>query len=307
MKILQQAVIIIFIFAIATLSLPALSFAEIPHSINYQGKLTDPSGSPVSDGTHSVTFRIYDVQAGGSPLWYETQYITTEKGLFSTQIGATKDLTLTFDVPYYLGIKVGSDSEMTPRQTLSSSAYAFRAKTAEEALHSYTADSADTVDGIYASALPEPNKILALDAEGKFPAVVCRTEDFAAGDEIIASAPSEYQNPGTSPMKVKEIRIDRGGTIRVTWNMRGNQSRSNTGCVGSRVYRNGVPMGRNHGQCNSNTWQSISEDIDGWSTGDLVQLYSSAQGGYPNRCTVSNFCIRGSDTKSLSVLLDRSN
>ncbi len=307
MKILRQAVIAISILAITTLSLPILSFAEIPHSINYQGKLTNPSGSPVSDGTHSVTFRIYDVQAGGSPLWYETQYVTTEKGLFSTQIGATKDLTLTFDKPYYLGIQVGSDTEMTPRQTLSSSAYAFRAKTAEEALHSYTTDSADTVDGISASILPEPNKLLALDSDGKFPASVFRYEDYIVGDEVIASAPSEYQNPGTSPQKVKEIRIDRGGALRLTWNMRGSTSYSNSGCVGSQVYRNGVPVGRSHSQCNSNSWQSISEDIDGWSPGDLVQLYCSAQGGYPNRCTVSDFSIRGSNSNNLSVLLDRSN
>ena len=137
------------------LIISTLSFAEIPHSINYQGKLTDPSGSPVSDGTHSVTFRIYDVQAGGSPLWYETQYITTEKGIFSTQIGATKDLTLTFDKPYYLGMQVGSDTEMIPRQTLSSSAYTFRAEIADRAevadkviaLETRDSDPVDPIEG----------------------------------------------------------------------------------------------------------------------------------------------------------------
>ncbi len=127
MKMLKQAVFIISIFAITILLLPSLSFAGIPKTINYQGKLTGPSGSPVSDGTYSVTFRIYDQGAGGSPLWYETQYITTQKGIFSTQIGATKDLDLAFDKPYYLGIQVSADSEMTPRQSLSSSAYAFEA------------------------------------------------------------------------------------------------------------------------------------------------------------------------------------
>lgn len=129
MKPLKLALLItVAIFTIST-----ISFADIPHTINYQGKLTGSSGSPVSDGTYSVTFRIYDQQAGGSPIWYETQSITTQKGLLDTQIGATKDLDLSFDEPYYLGIKVGTDAEMVPRQSLSSSAYAFRAKTAEVA------------------------------------------------------------------------------------------------------------------------------------------------------------------------------
>jgi len=147
MKALKPALLIIAIILVIS----TLSFAEIPHTINYQGKLTDASGKPVSDGTYSVSFRIYDQQAGGSPLWYETQSVTTQKGLFDTQIGATKDLDLVFDNPYYLGIKVGTDSEMTPRQALSSSAYAFRAKTAEnaeEAKHSLAANSASTINGI---------------------------------------------------------------------------------------------------------------------------------------------------------------
>lgn len=133
MKILKTAVTVICICVISAWFLAGFSYAEIPRIINYQGKLTDPSGKPVSDGTYSITFRIYDRESGGSPLWYETQSIATQKGIFSTQIGATKDLNLPFDKPYYLGIQVGSDAEMTPRQRLTSSGYAFRAETAEMA------------------------------------------------------------------------------------------------------------------------------------------------------------------------------
>ena len=37
----------------------SVSWAEIPHLINYQGMLTTPVGSPVSDGQYNLTFKIY--------------------------------------------------------------------------------------------------------------------------------------------------------------------------------------------------------------------------------------------------------
>ena len=125
---------------------------------------------------------------------------------------------------------------------------------------------------------------------------------------MLASATAEYQNTGTGAQKVKEIRIDRPGVLRITWSMRGNQSQNNTGCVWSRVYRNDEPVGEHHSQCNNNTWMSITENIDGWSAGDKVQLYCGAQGGYPNRCSVKDFSIGvANEIKHLQVLLDKSN
>ena len=60
MKTLSK-LILIFVFSLIANSqwLTAVSFADIPHLINYQGKLTDKDNKPLSDGTHSITFRIY--------------------------------------------------------------------------------------------------------------------------------------------------------------------------------------------------------------------------------------------------------
>jgi len=102
----------------------AMCYAEIPHLINYQGKLTDSNDSPLN-GSHNVTFRIYDAESGGSLLWQETHTTTIEKGIFSVMLGGVTALNLPFDRPYFLSIQVGGDPEMTPRQRLSSSAYAF--------------------------------------------------------------------------------------------------------------------------------------------------------------------------------------
>ncbi len=102
-----------------------LSFAAVPHLINYQGKLTDSTGKPLADGTYSITFKIYDNTGGSNPLWTENQNITTNKGIFSVLLGGVTALNLAFDKQYYLGIQVGSDPEMRPLQQLASSAYAF--------------------------------------------------------------------------------------------------------------------------------------------------------------------------------------
>jgi hypothetical protein len=104
--------------------------ASIPEKINYQGYLTDPQGSPIDD-TITLTFSIYPNTTDETPLWTETQSVTVTDGIFSVNLGDVTTLNLPFDTPYYLGITVGSDSEMIPRQPLTSVAYAFRAKKAD--------------------------------------------------------------------------------------------------------------------------------------------------------------------------------
>ena len=116
--------IFFFIFALVlSFSLCALSFADIPHLINYQGKLTDTTGKPVTDGTYSVTFRIYDAESAGSLLWEETQSVSIQKGIFSVMLGGVIALNLSFSKPYWLELKVGNEV-MSPRQRMASAAYA---------------------------------------------------------------------------------------------------------------------------------------------------------------------------------------
>jgi len=109
---------------------PLTAFGAIPSKINYQGYLTDSEGTPIH-GTLAIQFSIYDVPTGGTPLWSESQSVTVSHGIYSVQLGDLIPLNLPFDVPYYLGVKVGSDGEMVPRIPLTSVAYAFRAKTVE--------------------------------------------------------------------------------------------------------------------------------------------------------------------------------
>jgi len=127
--------------------------AAIPETINYQGYLTDNSGNPIN-ATVSMTFRIYTVASGGTAQWTEPQSnVPVNNGIYNVVLGSVAPMgELPFDVPYFLGVTVGSiDSEMTPRQPLTSVAYAFTADTALS-VASNVITSAGIQDGTVSSA-----------------------------------------------------------------------------------------------------------------------------------------------------------
>ncbi len=117
---------VLFVMVVAT-----VLFA-VPPYLNYQAKLTDIGGAPLS-GVHDITFRIYDVETGpSSPLWSEIHYgVDVVDGFFAVRLGdAGSPLNLPFDGQYWLEIAVGTDV-LTPREPLSTNAYSFMAGNAE--------------------------------------------------------------------------------------------------------------------------------------------------------------------------------
>lgn len=109
-------------------------YAGVPQMINYQGTLTDRNGAPVANGSYNMEFKIYDVASGGAALWSEkwdtNTPITVVGGIFNAMLGFISPIPAAFfaDHPVtYLGIKVGTDSEMLPRQQITSVGYAFTA------------------------------------------------------------------------------------------------------------------------------------------------------------------------------------
>lgn len=103
----------------------------IPRLVSYQGRLTDTLGRPAADTTHEVTFRLYEVPAGGTPFWNETQTIRTRAGLFSALLGSVVPIGSMPDAgSAYLGMTVAGGEELVPRLRIASAAYAFKADTA---------------------------------------------------------------------------------------------------------------------------------------------------------------------------------
>lgn len=109
---------------------PQLVEAAIPVTINHQGYLTYASGVPIT-GAIPMSFKIYNTPAAGVALWTETRTVTVTKGVYDVNLGELTPISLSFDGPYYLGVTVGADPEMTPRHSLTSVGYAYRARMAE--------------------------------------------------------------------------------------------------------------------------------------------------------------------------------
>jgi len=127
-----SVVVIVSLMAVAQ-----LCQAAVPPMISYQGKLMQPTGAPVPDGTYPMQFGIYDVPAGGNALWSETNpSVQVKGGLFSVLLGSVVNLPGNiFDSPdRWFGVKVGTDPEMMPRQKIASVAYAVKAGSSDVAL-----------------------------------------------------------------------------------------------------------------------------------------------------------------------------
>ena len=107
----------------------SISSADIPHMINYQGKVTDSGGTPVPDGTYSMRFGIYDQLLGGSPEWDSgDQNVDVTDGIFSVLLGGTGQpaIDLSFDTDLWLQVGFEGDIQ-SPRRRLASVGYAYMA------------------------------------------------------------------------------------------------------------------------------------------------------------------------------------
>jgi hypothetical protein len=107
----------------------------IPRMINYQGKLTDASGNPIT-GTKSMTFKLWDVLSGGTtPLWTETQSVVVTDGVFNVLLGSSTPIpgsAVLQSGTCYLEIIV-EGVPIIPRTQLVSVPYAYKADTADYA------------------------------------------------------------------------------------------------------------------------------------------------------------------------------
>lgn len=116
--------------------LEAIAAGAIP----IQGRLTNQSGAPLN-GTYSITFRLYEVSSGGTALCSDNNNVTVTNGLFSSYLDGCYDYVT--GQRLYLGVQVGSDPEMTPRQAIYAVPYAL--SLVPGAVISYTTDGVLTV------------------------------------------------------------------------------------------------------------------------------------------------------------------
>lgn len=124
LRALQRRTLSLCVAAMALmLGYAAPSVAQIPRTLNYQGYLTNPSGTPIN-GSASLFVSIWDAASGGNQLANNSfPTVTVTNGVFNVTVDATG---VPFNVPTFLQVIVNGET-LTPRQPINASAYAIRA------------------------------------------------------------------------------------------------------------------------------------------------------------------------------------
>ncbi len=133
MSIMKKMAVISALACVLVLSMGTTSVhAGVPQTMNYEGRLSNSSG-PVN-GTALMTFSLYSTSSGTTSLWTETQNTTVTNGVFNAVLGTINAIpsSVFANDQLWLGIKVGTDPEMTPRQQLASVGYARVSETVQD-------------------------------------------------------------------------------------------------------------------------------------------------------------------------------
>ncbi|GAG33761.1 unnamed protein product, partial [marine sediment metagenome] len=94
--------------------------------MNYQGRLVDTNGNPIT-GTYDITFKIHTAATGESEVWFETQTVSLDNGIFSVQLGSVTALgaSVFSGDSRWLEVQIGVNPALSPRHRLVSAPYAF--------------------------------------------------------------------------------------------------------------------------------------------------------------------------------------
>jgi hypothetical protein len=136
------AALAIFLGALAALPAGAQVF---PAYLNYQGKLGDASGNPLT-GTYSFEFKLYNAGTGGTQLFDDANYtggsaVSVVNGVYSVQIGSLTaggippavffNSEVWLEVHVNAGATLAGAETLSPRERLTTSPFAFLASNAE--------------------------------------------------------------------------------------------------------------------------------------------------------------------------------
>jgi len=180
----------------------------VPTIINFQGKLADPDGVSVPDGSYTMRFVIYDdVAPGGTLLWQEDQSVPVAEGIYNVQLGYVTvfPADLFDNAALYLEVRVynqGTSSWETlePRQQLTSTAFSMKAAKAEDAellegfsAGSFVGASGGTMTGPLSVPSLEIDGITAFRAPGDNTYVGLSTGSSSGASNTLIGNQSGYQ------------------------------------------------------------------------------------------------------------------
>lgn len=114
------------------LATPLRATAAVATTISYQGTLSTAAGDPVNTPV-DLTFAMYDVPSGGTPLWTEAHPGTSVSfGLFQMQLGSISPFPPQFFAQPSLWLETRvAGVPLLPRQLVGSQPFALRTSWAE--------------------------------------------------------------------------------------------------------------------------------------------------------------------------------
>lgn len=107
----------------------------IPYVFAFQGIISEKDGSAIPDGSYDISFALYDVKEGGTPLWREDHSaLEIKNGVISVLIGKkniNNPISVIFDRKYFLDITINTDLIIRQRIELGTAAYSLGSEFAE--------------------------------------------------------------------------------------------------------------------------------------------------------------------------------
>jgi hypothetical protein len=133
----------------AVISAPLRANSSVPNTVGFEGFLAQANGAPIANGTYTLTFRAYDVPTAGTALWAEQlTHVQVTNGLYSVVLGATMPFNAnTFNGSRWIGVTVGTGTEIVPRTQISAVPFALNAETANRIGGGGTANMVAMFDG----------------------------------------------------------------------------------------------------------------------------------------------------------------
>ncbi len=265
--------------------------------LTFQGNLTDNLGNPITDKT-DIVFRLYPQDTAGSTLYTgkcvgENALTPDVKGVFSATVGSDCGMqkiptTVFTDNPnLYLGITVGSDPEMRPRQKIANTG---------------TAVSAESLQGLPVgtdiNTIPyiDPDGILKIAAvsptiqstSGAFTiqgtTLTLATNPGKAGDIIISpsqgnvlfSSGNVSIGESLNPLFKLQVAGDIGPSTDSIFSI-GSPLRQWANVYGEKLYQNNYEVCDTSGNCNgTNSWKTFGQNVFLSSGGSNLGVGSSA-------------------------------
>jgi hypothetical protein len=300
-----------FFFAAIALALlfAGEAVADMPQLLSYQGVLADASGTAVSDGTYSITFRLYTAPSGGSPVWEENNpSVQVAKGIFNATLGTTVGLSgLPFDATYYVGISVAGEAELTPRQLLTAVPYSFNAKAVMGTANEFPSSGNVGIGTI------SPGYPLHIQSSDIRP---LRIDGTAAGAwaDISLNAAGANSNPciellrgGSSKAElyinsVNDLKLRQAGAITLTSeDVTGNLGVGTENPLEKLHVGGGVLIGTT-ANTNAGTLRWTGSDFEGYDGASWKSLTATGDGGPPPGTTGQTLWYNGSEWAATSSL-----